>query len=177
MTAAAPRRITQARLKELLNYDPMTGHFTWRVMRGGKHPGDIAGCLSRARGKDYIRIRVDDELIMAHRLVWLYVYGRWPEDELDHEDGDGLNNRLKNLRPADRLKNNTNASLRKDNKTGLPGVFRTRNGNYAVTVGAAGVPGAHVGTVPTLALAKKLRDRETKKRNYDPGHGKPKARP
>lgn len=176
MTASAPRALTRKRLKELLSYDLATGEFRWRVMRGGKHPGDIAGCVGRARGKDYIRIRVDDELIMAHRLAWLYVKGRWPARELDHEDGDGLNNRFKNLVPADRLKNNKNASLRKDNKTGTPGVFQIKGGKYQVCVKHKGE--AHfLGTFGTLPQAVKARRAVDEKFDYHPGHGKEKVRP
>lgn len=173
MTQAAARTITQARLKDLLHYDPETGDFTWRLVRGGKLPGDIAGSVCRARGKSYRRIRVDDELVMAHRLAWLYVHGVWPEDELDHDDGDGLNNRILNLKPADRLANNQNASLRKDNRTGVPGVFRVRNGKYQAKIRHEGQV-QYLGTfdgMPAAAAAKKAAE---EKFQFHPQHGKQK---
>lgn len=175
MTAPSKRRLTQKRLKELLTYHAETGVFVWNVVRGGKRPGDVAGSVCRARGKDYIRIRLDDELIMAHRLVWLYVHGTWPDDELDHEDGDGLNNRLLNLQPANRVQNNTNASLRKDNWTGTPGVHQVRNGNWVAVAGKGGIH--RFGTHPTKEAAVAARKRGEEQLDYHPTHGKPKVRP
>lgn len=173
MTKPAERKLTQARLKELLHYDPLSGLFTWLVVRGGKHVGDVAGSVCRARGKDYRRIRLDDELIMAHRLAWLYVHGEWPEDELDHEDGDGLNNRISNLRPADRLQNNKNASLRKDNRTGVPGVYEMQPGRFQVTIKHRGQTHylGRFGDVPAAAAVKKAAEQQFQ---YHPQHGKPK---
>lgn len=173
MTKPAKRALNPNRLRELLAYCPETGLFTWRQVRGGKSPGDLAGSVCHAQGKSYIRIRLDDELIMAHRLVWLYVYGVWPDDELDHEDGDGTNNRLLNLIPADRLQNNKNASLRKDSKTGIPGVNAMPNGKFQVTIRHRGVAN-YLGTAETLDAAARMRKVAQEKFNFHPTHGKKK---
>lgn len=171
MTRAVERKITQARLKDLLHYDPETGNFTWRQVRGGKLPGDIAGSVCRARGKDYRRIRVDDELVMAHRLAWLYMHGVWPDDELDHEDGDGLNNRIRNLVPAGRQENNVNASRRSDNKSGHPGVhFHKRIRKWAAALGAGGK--IWLGYYDKLEDAIAARKAAEAEHGYHPQHGK-----
>lgn len=44
----------------------------------------------------------------------------WPE--VDHRNGDGLNNRRENLRRVSRTQNNANARLRKDSTSGFKGV-------------------------------------------------------
>lgn len=86
--------ITQQRLKDLLHYDAVTGLFTWRIKRKSVNPGDVAGCLLRG----YVVIRVDGKGYKAHRLAWLYMTGKWPDQQIDHKDTIKTNNRFDNLR-------------------------------------------------------------------------------
>ena len=74
----------------------------------------------------YICIRVDNVLYTAHRLAWLYAYGRWPTHQLDHINKDRADNRLCNLREATNAENAQNRK-RRDNKTGYTGVNRENN--------------------------------------------------
>lgn len=98
--------ITQTRLKELLNYDPITGIFTWKISRGGRNPGSIAG--SRDTLRDYITIQIDGTLYRAHRLAFLYMLGRLPEDQVDHIDRCRYNNAWNNLRECTQAENQLN---------------------------------------------------------------------
>ncbi len=61
---------------------------------------------------------------MSH-LVWLYVYRRWPEAEIDHCNVNTLDNRVNNLREATRSQNKANRRVLKTNRTGLKGVEDT----------------------------------------------------
>ena len=116
--------LTQERLRELLDYDPETGIFRWRASTGRK-AGSEAGCLSHF---GYRVIRINDQLYYAHRLIWLYVHGVWPSDQLDHINGVRLDNRLWNLREAT---NSENQGNRKVTRNGLKGAFfRKRNRNW-----------------------------------------------
>ena len=111
--------LTQARLKELLNYCPDTGQFIWRVTRRVK-AGSIAGARHPTQG--YIAIKIDGVLYRAHRLAWLYSFGYWPPDDVDHINRIRDDNRLHNLRLATRAQNCQNRRIRTDNKSGYPGV-------------------------------------------------------
>lgn len=90
--------VTQEVLRARYNYDPETGILSWRV-RGAMQirPGDPVGS-HRADG--YVRTRIGGREFLVHRLIWLYVHGRWPVAHLDHRDRDPGNNRLDNLREA-----------------------------------------------------------------------------
>lgn len=112
--------LTQARLKELLEYDQITGKLWWLVNRGPVKAGQEAGCRHVAGQSIYIRIIVDYEKYYAHQLAWLYVYG-YILIEIDHWDGEGTHNWLGNLRVATRSQNNANNT---DQIPGMRGVYR-----------------------------------------------------
>lgn len=126
--------ITASRLRELVEYDPERGLFTWRSGRSKFQEwltGKVAGTLANG----YTSIILDGKKYSAHRLVWLYVYGRWPIDQIDHVDGDRSNNRFSNLREADHQKNEANKPLRKDNSSGFKGVqFHPQTGKWRARI-------------------------------------------
>lgn len=119
------RVITQERLHSLLDYETETGLFRWRVRRNKIQPGEIAG--GRHPNKSWrtgchISVGVDGKSYMAHRLAWFYVHGNWPQNEIDHINGDGSDNRIANLRLATRSQNAMNTRCYRTNKSGFKGV-------------------------------------------------------
>ncbi len=126
--------IPRERLSELLRYDEETGEFFWLNNRK-KNPfsGQKAGTLYKAKnnpGTGYIAIIIDGKRYLAHRLVWLWVHGYIPDYDLDHDDGDGLNNRIGNLRECTVAQNRMNSCrLNRRNKSGYKGVFFDRKFN------------------------------------------------
>lgn len=126
-------------LRKLLDYNPDTGMFRWRVTRTGKAlKGSIAGALHVNRdGYRYIRIRINGKLYVAHRLAWLYVYGAWPSKQLDHMDEDATNNRIYNLREADPEENIRNRGIQSNNRSGYKGV-RFKSGKWEASIKIAG---------------------------------------
>jgi hypothetical protein len=112
--------LTQDRLKDLLHYDPATGHFTWKVSRSGvKHCNGSAG-TQNASG--YVVIGIDGFIYPAHRLAWLYVYGEWPKHQIDHINRCKYDNRIANLRDATPSENLHNTGINSSNTSGLKGV-------------------------------------------------------
>jgi hypothetical protein len=112
------KELTAGRLRELLHYNTETGVFTRRVTAGGYKAGSEAG----TRLKDRMQIFVDRKSYLAHRLAWLYTHGAWPADELDHIDGNGFNNRMRNLRECIRRENMQNTKLYLTSSSGFAGV-------------------------------------------------------
>jgi hypothetical protein len=104
------RPLTAERLRELLEYDPETGVFTRKtdiILRNGlcvARAGDIAGYVSQG----YRLCSVDSRVYKTHRLAWLYVYGEWPHQNIDHINGDRTDNRIANLRDVSQLVNTQN---------------------------------------------------------------------
>ena len=112
--------LTVEYLRELLHYSPETGIFTWKVRTSRRVKiGDITGCPG---GAGYLQIRIQSRLHKAHRLAWLYTYGNWPEDQIDHINRNRSDNRISNLRDVSNKQNMQNAGKRGDNKSGHPGV-------------------------------------------------------
>ncbi len=105
--------IIQTRLKELVDYNPNTGEFRWKT-----EVGNIAGYI---RSNGYVRIELDRKSYLAHRLVWLYVHGKWPIG-IDHINHDKTDNRIENLREVTRAENQKNLPVFKNNTSGVPGV-------------------------------------------------------
>jgi hypothetical protein len=112
--------ITQARFKELLDYDPSVGVFIRKVAIKQCKVGDVAGSVD---SKGYLVITIDGSRYKAHRLAWFYVYGVWPKGQIDHKDTIKHHNWIENLRDVTHSGNQQNqikASCR--NITGFLGV-------------------------------------------------------
>lgn len=98
--------LQQEALKQALHYDPETGKFTWREPKSSRmKPGDHAGYQKNG---GYWAIRVNGVKYFAHRLAWLYVYGRFPRLHIDHINRDPADNRIANLRDVSRSVNMQN---------------------------------------------------------------------
>lgn len=130
--------VTAEEARQMLSYEPETGLLRWKVERYRKHAGDIAGCSHTCKnGYRRVTISINYKRYLAHRIIWLIVKGVWPENEIDHEDNDGVNNRWKNLREATHDQNGKNLKLKKNNKTGVSGVsWCAKRQMYRVRVNA-----------------------------------------
>jgi hypothetical protein len=112
--------LTAERLREMLRYKPETGEWFWRKapVRTTIKVGDKAGTRD-PNGR--LIMCLDCRLHKGHRLAFLYMLGRWPVRDVDHRDGNPLNDAWPNLREATDSQNAMNKK-RQANSSGLKGV-------------------------------------------------------
>ena len=93
------RILTQAEIKDLVDYDPETGIF---VDKNGTKIGAI--------NNGYLRISLRGKVYQAHRIAWAYIHGVWPSTGIivDHINCNRKDNRIANLRLVNHRENMQN---------------------------------------------------------------------
>ncbi len=112
--------ITQKLLHELFDYCPETGLVINRVDRNcNALAGDSVGTIT---DHGYLVTGINGKRYYLHRLVWCYVYGEFPADEIDHINHKRSDNRIINLRNVNRQEQLRNLSGATNNTSGCTGV-------------------------------------------------------
>lgn len=126
-------KLTLKLLKKLLYYNHLTGIFTWKVSNNRRvKVGDIAGCKHHT---GYIVIYVNNKQHLAHHLAWFYIYGVWPDNQLDHEDHIRHHNWISNLKEATHQENHCNRTMQSNNTSGFTGVYECKqNGKWQASI-------------------------------------------
>lgn len=147
---------TQKRLKELVRYDPDTGHITWAVRRGPRAAGSAWGCRD---GAGYVLGMIDRRFHRGHQIAFIYMTGGLPEGDIDHINGNKGDNRWSNLRACSRSENLSNQhALRSDNTSGYRGVCSTPDGKWFAQIQSSG-KWQYLGTYSTKLEAALAYDR------------------
>lgn len=146
--------------RDLLWYDPSSGVIRWREYRtGNAMQNDLAGWVENGRR----RIEIGGKAYLAHRVAYFLHTGKQPPRFLDHRDGDALNNRFANLRPATRRQNNRNKGVYANNSTGYRGVtYCQDSGKYRARAGVNGKKKA-IGRFETAEAASQAYEDFTRK--------------
>ena len=176
----AAAELTAERARAVIRYNPVTGELFWKARPRSDFKSDRSMKTFRARfeGKpcgtckrqDYIRVKVDGRMYLAHRLAWLIHYGEWP-DEVDHINGDRKDNRILNLRNAGRQENCKNQPLFAHNKSGVSGVrFLSREKRWIAQIGVKGKTHT-LGYYRSFLDAVKARKTAEEEYGYHQNHG------
>lgn len=165
--------MTKEQLKELLSYNKETGIFTWITKTASRSNrikiGEIAGSLDHSCG--YIKIQINNKSYRAHRLAWLYEYGKWPDKDLDHINHNPSDNRLCNLREVTHRENHMNKAKRKANTSGVTGVCWCKDRNKWMAQISIDGKNNYLGYFDELECAIKVRKEAEAKYGYHVNHG------
>jgi len=111
--------ISHAELLSVLHYDPSSGVFVWnKTLSNAAVSGARAGSFQKTKHR---QIQINGKKYKEHRLAWLYIYGKMPEHEIDHINGNPSDNRICNLRDVTHRENGNN--LIKHRKGKLAGCY------------------------------------------------------
>jgi hypothetical protein len=147
--------LDQETLLKLVCYDPETGIFTWisreetsyqiknwNKIFAGK---PILGRDSNGYVRISTRVNGKNKNYAAHRLAWLYIYGEWPNSDIDHINRIKSDNRISNLRLANDSLNHHNKGLSRNNTSGVKGVrWLKRDKKWRAVINCYGKP-VHLG--------------------------------
>lgn len=123
-------------LEKMFEYSIVTGELR---AKGTIHrpAGTLIGAVN-VHG--YLTHTVDYQMFFVHRIIWKLVTGDDPcEMQIDHKDGNGLNNAWHNLRLATHNNNIHNQKMHRDNSVGYKGVRRLPSGRFQARLYQKGV--------------------------------------
>ena len=177
------RELGPDNVRELLDYNPETGELTWRE-RGRewfKNKQAWSVWNNRFAGKPalacvhvngYLNGSLLGKKYLTHRVCWLHYYLEWPEDQIDHINGDRTFNAIRNLRDVTNQENARNSKVHCKNKTGVAGVsWDKHNGKWVPTICAAG-RNINLGSYDNLHEAAIARKAAEKALGFHKNHGK-----
>jgi hypothetical protein len=111
--------ITQEQANHLFEYRDGILHWRVRPTQSRKLKGDTeAGSHSHG----YKKVTVEQKTYYVHQIVFLMHHGYIPKI-IDHIDQDKCNNKIENLRAANKAINSLNRPLQPNNKSGHKGIF------------------------------------------------------
>lgn len=172
--------ITQDILKQILDYDPKTGKFTWKKRDASffktehefkrwntRYCGREAGVIS---SDGYVESRIGGKNVSYHRLAWLYVYGELP-DVIDHINGNRSDNRISNLRSVSKDENSKNRGIGRNNTSGFIGVSLTKDRKKWCAYIGTGMGREVLGYFDEIEVAIEARKIASKIRGFCKNHG------
>ena len=125
-------------VRELFDYNPETGALTWKKLSHKKSNRIVGTEIRACHDRGYRMVTVGKKRFYAHRVIWLWMTGSWPTEQVDHENGRTGDNRWCNLREALPVEQNQNFKIDVRNTSGWPGV-RLRGRRWHVRINASRV--------------------------------------
>ena len=139
--------ISYSEIRSYFDYDPNSGELSRK--------GKVCGWLQQ---NGYIYVSIHGVEYRANRVIWFWMTGQWPTNDVDHENNKRSDNRWVNLRDATRSQNLINQGTKFNNKSGYKGVT-SRGNSHIVRLRINGIP-VCFGSYPTALEAAKSYDQE-----------------
>lgn len=168
-------------LRKLLKYDPATGKLFWKERTIEFHPRSLKMVNAKFAGKEalctinkkgYFGGEIFAVRYQAHRVIWAMHYGEWPTDQVDHINGNPIDNRIENLRVVSSRENSRNQKVRSTNHSGVMGVtWQSNRKCWYVRISIDGEHDHYVGRFRNLDEAIAARKAAELKHGYHENHG------
>lgn len=170
--------MNQELLKSVFSYDPDTGTLVHKALDlpgavaarwNGRNAGKVAGCVGTG---GYRRVWLGGKRVFAHRAIWCLTFGFVPT-AIDHINGVRDDNRLSNLREVSTVQNNRNACRRKDNSSGVTGVYwHPQKRKWRAQIAVEGRD-KHLGYFSSIRQAIAARQEAECRYGFHKNHGRP----
>jgi len=161
------------KVRERISYDPETGLLSRLQNTNRWKKGPIQNKpVSRQSGCSYYDVYVDGGIHRAHRIAWLLHYDEWPDGTIDHEDGNGLDNRITNLRCVTQEANSKNQRVPKNNTSGHIGVSWSKSHKKWQVKIKSNYKNIHIGFFSDIEHAVKYRKEAEVKYGFHANHGR-----
>jgi hypothetical protein len=164
------RQIDLEKARELVDYDPATGVFRWKVSHGRAKAGSVAGS---PHSEGYTKIVVGGVGYYAHRLAWAFNHDTQINGEIDHINGNRSDNRLANLRVVPPIGNARNRCRHPRNTSGVCGVSWNKKSQKWYAYIIKNTKQISLGFYSVFSEAVAARDKAAETLGFDPLHGKP----
>ena len=106
----------------LFNYDKESGKLFWKLKPSNSV--SIGREVGSTNSGGYLQAKKK----MVHKIIWLHQKGVWPNNQLDHINGDRKDNRIENLR---QVTNRINCHNKKVHREGnLLGAYFDKRRNH-----------------------------------------------
>lgn len=175
--------ISHELLRQLVRFCPESGKYFWNVRPRSMFNSEGQWKFWNAKyadretftsldGRGYCQCVILARHYNAHRVIWFYHTGEWPEGEIDHINGVPADNRIENLRVVTSTQNSKNIRRRRDNLSGITGVSwnpLTKTWRVRISDNRKQI---EVGSFADKASAVAARKAAEEKFNYHPNHGR-----
>ena len=176
-------RISIDDVRRALDYDPVTGIFTWKSRPSSDFASNRAASNYKTQfeGKPaltcigvngYQEGRLKGVGITAHRVAFALMTGHWPSEQVDHINGIRSDNRWCNLREATQSVNSRNMAMQSRNTSGRIGVHFDNGRNKWVAQGRANGQHYNLGRFDTKESAIAARIKFETEFGFHPNHGR-----